>query len=110
MRGVQRDRIEEAPVAVLSRSAVAGGAGRTLGQFVGVPHKPAQERNHVRVQVRPDLGNGALGTLPQFVGRTRRDGAVPVLARHVRNLPTVACHSSSIPAKLVASHLDQERR
>jgi hypothetical protein len=87
-------------------SALPGGGvlTRALRELVRVANEPPQERDDVGVHVRADFGHGGLRTLPQFVGRPGRDRPVLVLARHVRNLRIVACHPSSVPGRVVASH------
>lgn len=91
-------------------SVSAGGAVGPLGEFVRVANQPAQEGDDVGVHVRADLGHGVLGALSEVIGWSRGDGPVAVLARHDWNLPIVACHPSSLPDMVVASHYDQEGR
>ena len=80
---------------------------RPFGQLVGEPSEPSQEADHGVVDGGPLPGSGVLCGLPDIIGRPGRDRPVFVLARHGRNLLTVACHLSRSRTNVVASHLDQ---
>jgi len=87
------------------RLASGGAARGTLGEFVREAAIPAQERDDYSVQVRFLPFGSILGRFPHVIRRAGRNRPVAVLARHVKDLPTVASHKSILCAKLVASHL-----
>lgn len=79
-------------------------ASRALGEHVSEAAVPAEKRDNHGIQIRFLPFGGTLGRLPYVVWRAWGDGPIAVLARHIQDLPTVASHTSSPCAKLVASH------
>ena len=78
-----------------------------LRQLVCQAAVPAQEGDHDCVDRRSHCRSCRLGTVAHVVRRARSDRLIAVLVWHGKNLLTVACHLSSIPGSVVASHLEQ---